>query len=123
MEVECRDLLLPFRPMSKPRPRSTIGVARPYMDKVYTEWKAKVRAYMGEWWVEPPLERINCMVVHFHGPARGDLDNRLGSVMDAGNGLIWTDDNVNVIRAVAARHIKASTKEARIYMKLIWEVP
>jgi Holliday junction resolvase RusA-like endonuclease len=93
------------------------------MDKVYTEWKTKVRAYMGEWWTEPPLEHINCLVVHFYGPARGDLDNRLGSVMDAGNGLLWTDDNVTVIRAVAARYYKASTKEARIFMKLVWEAP
>jgi Holliday junction resolvase RusA-like endonuclease len=91
------------------------------MDKEYKDWKRKVRAYMGEWWIDPPLKHINCMVVNFYGPCRGDLDNRIGSVMDAGNGLIWADDNVNVIRAIAARHVKSSVKEAHIRMKLIWE--
>ena len=90
------------------------------MDKVYTEWKQNVRAFMGEWWTDPPLEFIHCLIVHFHGPARGDLDNRLGSVLDAGNGLIWSDDNVTVINAVAMRHYKKPTKEAHVYMKLIW---
>jgi Holliday junction resolvase RusA-like endonuclease len=120
MEINTAELVLPFRPISKPRPRATIKQARPYMDKVYTEWKKNVRAFMGEWWTEPPLEFINCLIVHFHGPARGDLDNRLGSVLDAGNGLIWSDDNVTVINAVAMRHYKKPTKEAHVYMKLIW---
>ena len=92
------------------------------MDHDYMEWRRNVRAYMGEWWAKPPLTFINCLVVHFYGPSRGDLDNRIGAVMDAGNGLIWTDDNVSVINAIASRHVKTSTKEAHIFMKIVWPV-
>lgn len=113
------DAWLPVRPMSKARPRLAAG-KRPYHDKVYSEWLKTCRAHMAEWWTDPPLEYINCLIVHFHGPARGDLDNRLGSVLDAGSGLIWTDDNVNVIPTCALRWFKASSKEACIYMKVIW---
>lgn len=122
MEIKSAELLLRIRPMSKARPRAVAGSSRPYMDKVYTEWKAKARALMGEWWADPPLDHINCLIVHFRGPARGDLDNRLGALLDAGNDLIWKDDNVNVIRSVAMRWDKESTADAHIYMKLVWEV-
>ena len=119
--MQTADLLLPFRPMSKPRPRVSVGRARPYMDKVYTEWKQSVRAVMGEWWTHPPLTCISCLIFTFRGPARGDLDNRVGAVMDTGNGLIWKDDNVAIIPAIAARWIKAPIKESSVYIKVIWE--
>ena len=119
--MRTADLVLPFRPMSKPRPRSTLNRARPYMDKVYVDWKNGVRAVMGEWWTLPPLTKINCLIFSFKGPARGDLDNRVGAVLDAGNGLVWKDDCVSVIPTIAARWSKASIKEARIYIKIIWE--
>ena len=119
--MRTADLVLPFRPMSKPRPRVSVGRARPYMDTVYVEWKKGVRAVMGEWWTHPPLTKINCLIFSFKGPARGDLDNRVGAVLDAGNGLVWKDDSVSIIPAIAARWSKASIKEARIYIKIICE--
>jgi len=88
MGLRHEDVFLPIRPMSKARPRLAAGKV-PYHDKVYTEWMKSCRALMGEWWAHPPLKFVNCLIVHFYGPARGDLDNRLGSVLDAGNGLIW----------------------------------
>ena len=91
--MQTADLCLSIRPISKARPRSFMGQSRPYTDKVYKEWLGQCRALMGEWWTNPPLTHINCLICHFHGPARGDLDNRLGSLLDAGNGLIWKDDN------------------------------
>jgi len=120
MAIQKADLLIPLPPMSKPRPRSTGRQVRPYMDKTYTDWKANVRACMGEWWTAPPLAAIDCLVVHFYGPARGDLDNRIGAVMDAGLGLLWLDDNVRNIKSIAAVHIHSPTKEARIHMKILW---
>jgi len=107
--------------MSKARPRSYMGQSRPYMDKAYKTWKEQVRALMGEWWTDPPLPHINCLICTFVGPARGDLDNRLGAVLDAGNGLIWKDDNVTVINSVAMRWKHASEKDAHIYLKIIWD--
>jgi Holliday junction resolvase RusA-like endonuclease len=98
-----------------------MGQSRPYTDKVYKEWLGQCRALMGEWWTAPPLTHINCLICRFYGPARGDLDNRLGSVLDAGNGLIWKDDNVTVIGNIAMHWTHASPKEASIYMKIIWD--
>ena len=119
--MQTADLSLPIRPISKARPRSYMGQSRPYTDKVYKEWLGQCRALMGEWWTAPPLAHINCLICHFYGPARGDLDNRLGSLLDAGNGLIWTDDKVTVIGSIAMRWTHASPKEASIYMKIIWD--
>ena len=113
------DVYLPIRPMSKARPRLAAGKA-PYHDRVYREWKDRCRALMGEWWTDPPLKHVNCLIAHFYGPAQGDLDNRLGSVLDAGNGLIWTDDNVKVIGRCAMRWIHDKPIKSRIYLKLIW---
>lgn len=113
------DVFLPIRPMSKARPRLAAGKA-PYHDRAYREWKDQCRALMAEWWTEPPLEYVNCLIAYFYGPARGDLDNRLGSVLDAGNGLIWADDNVKVINRCAMRWIHDRPSNSRIYLKVIW---
>ena len=113
------DICLRIRPMSKARPRLAAGKA-PYHDKAYREWKDQCRALMAEWWTDPPLEYINCLVVHFYGPAQGDLDNRLGSVLDAGNGLIWTDDNVKVISRCAMRWVHEKPEKSRIWLKVVW---
>lgn len=118
-KLQSADVFLPIRPMSKARPRLAAGKA-PYHDKNYRDWLMRCRALMGEWWTQEPLQKISCLVVHFHGPQRGDLDNRLGSILDAGNGLIWTDDNVKVIPRCAMQYFKTKETEARIYIKVIW---
>lgn len=119
--METADLLLNVRPMSKARPRSYAGQNRPYNDATYKEWLKTARALLGEWWTDPPLDHINCLIVTFVGPARGDLDNRLGALLDAGNGLVWRDDCVTVINSVAMRWEHASPKDAHIFLKLIWD--
>lgn len=119
--MKTADFQLQVPLMSKARPRTAPGHARPYMPKPYMEWKARVRAILGEWWTHPPLDEINCLVLTFRGPGRGDLDNLQGAVLDAGNGVIWCDDRVTVIRAIAARWEKAPTTNQSIYMKVIWQ--
>lgn len=53
--------------MSKARPRSPKGGGRPYMPKAYMDWKANVRAILGEWWTVPPLEKVSALVLVFRG--------------------------------------------------------
>ena len=118
MKVQCREIWLPFRPISKARPRFS---GHAYTDKVYAQWKGDVHAFLTEWWTEAPLDRLNVLVAHFYGPARGDLDNRVGSLLDAAKGVLFTDDAVKVIPAMVLKHHKTSTKEARIYLMLVWE--
>lgn len=121
MGIRNADFLFHGPLMSKARPRSTRGSGRPYMPAAYVNWKANLRGQMGEWWTIPPLTRVNALVLKFSGPARGDLDNLAGAVLDAGNGLIWADDRVSVIGTIAARWEKVKPAQASIYMKLFWE--
>jgi hypothetical protein len=118
VKVQCREIWLPFRPISKARPRFS---GHAYTDKVYAQWKGDVRSFLAEWWTDAPLDRLNVLVAHFYGPARGDLDNRVGSVLDAAKGVLFTDDAVTVIPALVLKHIKVPAKEARIYLMLVWE--
>ena len=119
--MQSADFELRVPLMSKARPRSPRGGGRPYMPKAYMQWKATVRALMSEWWAVPPLEKVACLVLHFKGPARGDLDNLAGAVLDSGSGLIWTDDRVSVMPTMALRYVKAPVADSSIYMKVIWE--
>lgn len=120
-QMNSRDLHLPLRPISKARPRSYRGQARPYTDSVYRDWLRDARMHLMEWWTDEPLEHVSMLDVHFYGAARGDLDNRLGSVLDAmvAAGVVW-DDNVNVIPRVRMAFTKTKAKESSIYIKLTW---
>jgi len=114
------EFVLPLRPISKARPRSFQGQARPYMPAAYKQWIKDARMHLGEWWTDAPLDHVDELAVHFYGPARGDLDNRVGSLLDAMNGLVITDDNVNVLPRIRLAFTKAKTADARIYIRLTW---
>ena len=105
---------------SKARPRSTMGKAKPYMDNKYKTWHQNMRALMAEWWTLSPLAEVSVVYMKFAGPERGDLDNRCGAVLDAGNGLIWADDSVRVIRSLALKWEKAPIKEQTIHLSIHW---
>ena len=109
--------------MSKARPRSAPGGGRPYMPPAYMKWKSNLRGLMGEWWTMPPLECVNTLILTFTGPARGDLDNLAGAVLDSGNQLIWIDDRVSVISAIDLGWEKSKPADSSIYMKILWEDP
>ena len=108
--------------MSKARPRAFRGQAVPYMPAAYKKWKANVRAQLSEWWTDPPLEVVNGLSKRFRGPARADLDNRMGAVLDCGNQICWKDDRVSVISTVTGHHERAPEKDAQIELKL-WYLP
>jgi Holliday junction resolvase RusA-like endonuclease len=76
---------------------------------------------LGEWWTIEPLDEVRCLLLSFRGPARGDLDNLAGAVLDAGNGLIWRDDRVGVLPTLALRWTKTHKEDQSIYIKVIWE--
>ena len=119
--LKSREIHLPLRPISKPRPRSYMGQSRPYNDPVYKRWIEQAKAHMTEFWIMKPLDFVTNLDVRFHGPARGDLDNRLGAILDAGNGIIWRDDNVKVIGNVTMKWYQTKEKEAFIKLLVVWE--
>ena len=108
--------------MSKARPRAFQGQKVPYMPAVYKKWKADVRAQLAEWWVDPPLETVNVLSLRFAGPARADLDNLMGAILDCGNQLVWRDDRVSVISKIVGEHKKAKAKDSTIEIR-IWYLP
>ena len=118
--MQSREFVLPLRPISKARPRSFQGQARPYMPVTYKNWIKDARMHLSEWWTDAPLDHVDELAVHFYGPARGDLDNRVGSLLDAMNGLVVVDDNVNVVPRMRLAFTKAKTADARIYICLTW---
>jgi len=93
------------------------------MPPAYKKWKSNLRGLMGEWWTMPPLDSVHTLILTFTGPARGDLDNLAGAVLDSGNQLIWADDRVSVIPAIDLGWKKCRPADSSIYMKLLWEDP
>lgn len=103
---------------SKARPRSFSGQKVPYMPAKYKKWKAEVRAQLAEWWTDPPLDRVEMVILKFRGPARADLDNLMGAILDAGNQLIWKDDRVSVISKLYGQFEKAKEADSQIELTL-----
>jgi len=116
--LRCADVVLEIGSRSKERPR--FGGSHAYHSKGYREWLRQCKALMSEWWLEAPLEQVTTVCAHFFGPAQGDVDNKLGAVLDAGTGVIWKDDNVRCISKCTTQWTKASKKEARIHLKIVW---
>ena len=113
-KMQSRELHIPLRPMSKERPRSFSGQTRPYMSRNYKLWLKDAITVMQEWWIYPPLQQTQCVGITLFGPARGDLDNKAGSVMDAlVKAKVLSDDNVNVVPNLNLRFRKTKTKDAQ----------
>ena len=117
--LQQRALVLEIAPKSKERPRFNGRVA--HLSHAYREWLKNCSALMSEWWIDPPLDEVLCLHCHFYGAARGDNDNLIGSVMDAGNQIIWRDDSVNVIKKIIALHTKTKQAQAHIKLEVIWK--
>ena len=121
-KMHSRELHIPLRPMSKERPRSFSGQSRPYMSRNYKLWMKDCVAVMQEWWVGPPLQKVEHIHIEHHGAARGDLDNKTGAVMDAlVKAKVIVDDNVTVVDDRTERFVKASVKDSHIIVRLEWE--
>ena len=78
-----------------PKARPRVTSRGTYMPPGYQDWKQEtrmllVRAYDGR----APLEGHLSIEVAFVSKKkpRGDMDNLLGAVLDAGNGVVWQDD-------------------------------
>lgn len=92
-----REYILPIRPRSKARPRSTRG-GPVYMPKPYMAWKREVRSMMADLYDPVPIQGRVRLEVAFRFPTEpaGDKDNLVGGLMDAlqgdGPGCLWLDD-------------------------------
>ena len=108
-----RSMFIPGDPVPQPRPRITVrgrhGVAYVPRGHAIHQWRAAIREEMERCVAESghmfPINGVGLrarMVFHLRQPKRNrkrlpigrpDLDNLAKAVLDAGNGVIWSDDS------------------------------
>lgn len=116
-------LELPLK--SKARPRFAKG--RTYMPADYRDWKEKAKILLREHWERNGLATIvqaEHISLKFYGPARHDLDNLCGAVLDSGLPTkdwqgAWKDDRVTVFPSICASFTKSP--DPRIDLLIITE--
>lgn len=112
--------------MSKARPRFARN-GRTYMPERYRAWRHQAEdALKGHWLAfELPTVCHATASLDFYGPARFDLDNLVGAVLDAGlpnkstgwRGC-WRDDRVSVFSEICARWHKSSQQRTEILLSV-----
>lgn len=121
MSLQTADFVLPVPLQPKSRPRFTSS-GRAYKDSKYREWMETTKSILREWWTLPPLQKGQVIALHltFYGPGTSDLDNLAGAVMDAGNGIVWSDDRVTVLQRIEAQWQQEPKSSQSIHLKVIW---
>lgn len=119
-QVRTADFVVPLPLQPKSRPR--FGRGKAYKDDKYRAWMESCRAILAEWWTIPPLQKGQVLALHltFYGPGTSDLDNLQGAVLDAGRGIVWTDDRVTVLRRIEAQWEPAPRSQQQIAIKVIY---
>lgn len=122
MTLRTAEFLLRVPLQPKERPRFT-RAGHAYTDSGYREWTRGCRAILAEWWTIPPLGKGQIVSVHFtfRGPGLSDLDNLQGAVMDAGKGIVWTDDRVTVIQRTEANWVKSPRDQQSINLTVVYD--
>lgn len=93
----------PLQPKKRPR----LGRHNVHNESRYTAWKARVRAHMAvDFRFRDPIERA-AVFVDCQGEARSDADNIIGALLDAGSGLVWKDDRLNILPTIGINWTKA----------------
>lgn len=112
------ELPLPLQPKARPR-----FAGHAYKDRKYASWMQSARSILAEWWTIPPLGKgqVIALQLTFRGPGTSDLDNLAGAVLDAGRGIVWSDDRVTVLRRIEADWEKAAKNNQSILLTVIYE--
>ena len=96
---------------SKARPRVTARGT--FMPKEYKAKQKEMRRQLQEQWGDnPPLEGPISLSIEIYGEGRADADNIIGALMDAANGLLWTDDRVSIIPQISVSWEKAKKADS-----------
>jgi Holliday junction resolvase RusA-like endonuclease len=77
------------------------------MPKAYREKQKEMKRQLKEQWDGEPLEGPIYLELVLKGEGRADADNIIGALMDAANGLLWTDDRVTIIPRISVSWEKA----------------
>jgi Holliday junction resolvase RusA-like endonuclease len=88
------------------------------MPKQYMVNRKEMIRQMREQYVGEPLEGPLRLEVDLYGEGRGDADNILGSLMDAGNGVLWKDDRVSIISEIEVSWHRAKKVDSKWLVRL-----
>lgn len=104
------EILMPL--FSKARPRLTKS-GHAYMPASYKNNISEMRSQIKKQWTIGLLETPVELNASLYGEARGDLDNIIGSFMDAATGIIFTDDRVLYISKLNVNWSQAKKNESK----------
>lgn len=98
-------LRLDGKVVPKSRPRN--GRGHSYLPDNYRDWKDNaILDLSSQWRDKEPLERVSVAVV-VYGTPRGDLDNIVGSVLDAlVQSRVLTDDRCSCVPELSVKVIR-----------------
>ena len=113
--------------MSKARPRCARG-GHAYMPPNYREWKRQATDRLMAHWVDFDLPTLSAFEFHVtaYGPGRGDGDNLIAAMLDAGlpdkktgwRGC-WTDDRVTCCPALSFRWHRSKQPRWELLIKVL----
>lgn len=84
----------------------------------YKEKQRKMRILLREQWKLDPLEGPIRLDIDCYGEGRVDADNMIGALMDAANGILWTDDRVSIIPEITVKWTKAKKANSAWLIKI-----
>jgi len=95
-----------------------MGPRGAFMPPAYKEKQRKMRILIREQWDRPPLEGPMRLEIECWGEGRVDADNMIGALMDAANGILWTDDRVSIIPEIRVVWHKAKKNQSKWLIKI-----
>lgn len=117
MKPRITEFLLPLPVQLKAK---TMFTGRVEADDGYSQWAQYCRAILAEWWTVPPLDKsvVIALQITFRGIEAGELDRLQLALLRAGNGIVWSDDPITVLRR--AERTGAQSPGQVINLKVIW---
>ena len=85
-----------------PKKRPRVTSRGTFMPAGYQDWKQETAFQMRQQYRHEPMQghvAVAIDIVAKRKP-RGDIDNLAGAILDAGNGVLWTDDRQIVALAI-----------------------
>ncbi len=85
-----------------PKARPRVTSRGTYMPAGYQDWKQETAFQMRQQHRQEPMQGHVAVAIDIvaRRKPRGDIDNLAGAILDAGNGVLWTDDRQIVALAV-----------------------
>jgi Holliday junction resolvase RusA-like endonuclease len=82
------------------------------MPKPYQDWRKECCHLLKNQWQQDPISHPISVDIECFGTARGDIDNYMGALFDAGRGIVWADDRASIIQKASITYFKAPLSDS-----------